>query len=162
MKNQCHLRCGSNLLRIVGVVGHCWGLWSVHLPASMVGPEHQFLKPIQLLVKDKVLFRTTLPASRVVVGIIGDCPCGSNAPKSLWRSGIKWENGRWKEVCEYETDLSNQKLHSVGMLKSNSRTERSVKKEICLPTGFKFSTITSQKPLQVPARASSRGSILPS
>lgn len=50
VKNQCHFRCGSNLLRIVGVVGHCWGLWSVHLPASMVGPEYRSLDLIQLLI----------------------------------------------------------------------------------------------------------------
>merc|ERR1719192_200491 len=77
------------LLRIVGVVGHCWGLRSVHLPASMVGP-----------------------ASRVVIRIIGDRPGSSHAPKSL----------------------SNQKLHSVGMLKPNSRTQRSLKSlSRCLP-----------------------------
>ena len=80
-----------NLLGVARVIGHGRWLGGVHLPASVVSPGHR--KQVNTSVYqsfflnvehfEQKMYIVIVPAARVVVGIVGDCPHCSNAPQCL-------------------------------------------------------------------------------
>ena len=90
-----------NLLGVARVIGHGRWLGGVHLPASVVSPGHwkqvktSVYRWVFLNVEhvEQMMYIVIVPAARVVVGIVGDCPHCSNAPQSLNLSE------RW-DACE--------------------------------------------------------------
>ena len=157
-----------NLLGVARVIGHGRWLGGVHLPASVVSPGHR--KQVNTSVY-RWFFLNVEHVDCWATDVYCNCTsCQSCSRHSRWlptllqcptKPEFKWKMRclRKKEATNSAVYLSSEKLDSVGMLQPKGRSEGS-EQQNC----FTFSkvAVTSQKPLQVPARVFSGGSTLPS